>query len=177
MIGTRVKNDPVYWYFGHPQLANRHLLIFGASGSGKTYGIQCLLAEMAQQQSHSLIVDYTDGFLPQQIENRFAEVVLPKNHFVKTDRLPLNPFRRQMQVIDPSIPAIEESPFEVATRIASIFTSVYETMGDQQTATLIRVLESGIEGNDQFSLDDILSLLREESQYGESLANKGGALS
>jgi DNA phosphorothioation-dependent restriction protein DptH len=172
LIGTRGNNDPVYWYFGHPQLANRHMLIFGASGSGKTYGIQCLLAEMAHQQLRSLIVDYTDGFLPQQIESRFAEVVSPKNHFVKTERLPLNPFRRQMQLIDPSIPAIEESPFEVATRIASIFTSVYETMGDQQTATLIRVLESGIEGSDQFSLDDILSLLREETQYGESLANK-----
>ncbi|WP_419642412.1 ATP-binding protein, partial [Thiolapillus sp.] len=172
LLGTRGNNDPVYWHFGHPQLANRHLLIFGTSGSGKTYGIQCLLAEMAQQRLHSLIVDYTDGFLPQQVERRFTEVVVPKNHFVKTERLPLNPFRRQMQVIDPSIPAIEESPFEVATRVASIFTSVYETMGDQQTATLIRVLESGIEGNDQFSLDDILSLLRDESQYGESLANK-----
>jgi len=172
LLGTRGNNDPVYWHFGHPQLANRHLLFFGTSGSGKTYGIQCLLAEMAQQRLHSLIVDYTDGFLPQQVERRFTEVAVPKNHFVKTERLPLNPFRRQMQVIDPSIPAIEESPFEVATRVASIFTSVYETMGDQQTATLIRVLESGIEGNDQFSLDDILSLLRDESQYGESLANK-----
>ncbi|WP_419632437.1 ATP-binding protein, partial [Thiolapillus sp.] len=172
LLGPRGNNDPVYWHFGHPQLANRHLLIFGTSGSGKTYGIQCLLAEMAQQRLHSLIVDYTDGFLPQQVERRFTEVAVPKNHFVKTERLPLNPFRRQMQVIDPSIPAIEESPFEVATRVASIFTSVYETMGDQQTATLIRVLESGIEGNDQFSLDDILSLLRDESQYGESLANK-----
>ena len=172
LLGTRGNNEPVYWHFGHPQLANRHLLIFGTSGSGKTYGIQCLLAEMAQQRLHSLIVDYTDGFLPQQVERRFTEVVVPKNHFVKTERLSLNPFRRQMQVIDPSIPAIEERPFEVATRVASIFTSVYETMGDQQTATLIRVLESGIEGNDQFSLDDILSPLRDESQYGESLANK-----
>lgn len=172
LLGTRGNNDPVYWHFGHSQLANRHLLIFGTSGSGKTYGIQCLLAEMAHRRLHSLIVDYTDGFLPQQVERRFTEVTVPKNHFVKTERLPLNPFRRQMQVIDLSIPAIEESPFEVATRVASIFTSVYESMGDQQTATLIRVLESGIEGNDQFSLDDILSLLRDESQYGESLANK-----
>ena len=119
-----------------------------------------------------MIIDYTDGFLPKQVEEIFTEASVPKNHFIKTEQLPLNPFRRQMQIIDPSIPEIEESPFEVATRIASIFTSVYETMGDQQTATLIRILESGIEENSQFSLDDILPLLREEGQHGESLANK-----
>lgn len=172
LIGTRGNNEPVYWHYGHPQLSNRHLLIFGSSGSGKTYGIQCLLSEMSKQRLHSLIIDYTDGFLPKQVEEIFTEASVPKNHFIKTEQLPLNPFRRQMQIIDPSIPEIEESPFEVATRIASIFTSVYETMGDQQTATLIRILESGIEENSQFSLDDILPLLREEGQHGESLANK-----
>jgi len=172
LIGARGNNEPVYWHYGHPQLPNRHLLIFGSSGSGKTYGIQCLLSEMSKQKLHSLIIDYTDGFLPLQVEKIFTEVSVPKNHFIKTEQLPLNPFRRQMLMIDPSIPEIEESPFDVATRVSSIFTSVYETMGDQQTATLTRVLESGIEANDQFSLDDILPLLREEGQHGESLANK-----
>ena len=171
-IGTRSNGEPVYWHYGHPQLLNRHLLIFGAAGSGKTYGIQCLLAEMAKQQLHSIIVDYTDGFLPKQIEPYFREVVKPKNHFLITEKLPLNPFRRQKQIIDPSIPPIEEKSFDVASRIASIFTSVFETMGDQQSSALIRVLEAGIEEDPQFSLDDLLALLRDDSAYGESLANK-----
>ena len=171
-IGTRSNGEPVYWHYGHPQLLNRHLLIFGAAGSGKTYGIQCLLAEMAKQKLNSIIVDYTDGFLPQQIEPYFREVVKPKNHFLITEKLPLNPFRRQKQIIDPSIPAIEEKSFDVASRIASIFTSVFETMGDQQSSALIRVLEAGIEEDPQFSLDDLLSMLRDDSAYGESLANK-----
>ena len=34
--GTSGGRD-VYWEFGHPELPNRHLLIFGASGTGKTY--------------------------------------------------------------------------------------------------------------------------------------------
>jgi len=171
-IGTRSNGEPVYWHYGHPQLLNRHLLIFGAAGSGKTYGIQCLLAEMAKQQLHSIIVDYTDGFLPQQIESHFREVIKPQNHFLITDKLPLNPFRRQKQVIDPSIPPIEEKSFDVASRIASIFTSVFESMGDQQSSALIRVLEAGIEDDPLFSLDDLLSLLRDDSTYGESLASK-----
>jgi DNA phosphorothioation-dependent restriction protein DptH len=127
---------------------------------------------MAQQHLRSLIVDYTDGFLPQQVEPRFSEVAVPKNHFVISERLPLNPFRRQRQIIDPSIPAIEESPYQVSTRITSIFTSIFATMGDQQSATLIRVLQAGIEDNPSFVLDDILPLLRADGQNGESLANK-----
>jgi len=171
LIGTRSNGEPAYWNFGHPQLDNRHMLIFGTSGSGKTYGIQCLLAEMAQQHLRSLIVDYTDGFLPQQVEPRFSTVAAPKNHFIVTERLPLNPFRRQRQIIDPSIPAINESPYQVATRIESIFASVF-AMGDQQSAALIRVLQAGIEEEPDFVLDGILPRLRADSQNGESLANK-----
>ncbi|AFL72868.1 ATP-binding protein [Thiocystis violascens] len=172
LIGTRANGDPVYWHYGHPNLPNRHLLIFGASGSGKTYGIQCLLAEMAAQRLHSLILDYTDGFLPKQIEARFDVVAKPKNHFVVTDKLPLNPFRQQEYTIDPSIPRIKESPYQVASRVASIFISVYESIGDQQKAALMRVLEEGIAEDVQFTFDKLLSRLREDSQYGESLASK-----
>ena len=172
LIGTNVANgEPVYWHYGHPGLANRHLLLFGSSGSGKTYGIQCLLAEMAAQHLHSAIIDYTDGFLPNQVEQRFAEIAQPRNHYVRIDKLPLNPFRRQMQVIDPDMPAIEESSFDVATRIASIFTSVFN-MGDQQSATLIRVLDAGIGSGRTFTLDDLLPMLRDEGTTGETLANK-----
>lgn len=172
LIGKRNNGEPVYWHYGHQQLANRHMLLFGASGSGKTYGIQCLLAEMAKAGMRSLIIDYTDGFLPQQVETRFNEVAKPQNHFVITDKLPLNPFRRQQQIIDPSMPAIEENPYQVASRITSIFTSVFNTMGDQQSSALVRTLEAGIEEKPSFSLGDVLIRLREDSQYGESLANK-----
>ncbi|MEI6067537.1 MAG: ATP-binding protein [Methylococcaceae bacterium] len=172
LIGNKSNGEPVYWHYGHPQLPNRHMLLFGASGSGKTYGIQCLLAEMAKEGMRSLIIDYTDGFLPLQVEQRFRDVAKPQNHFVITDKLPLNPFRRQLQIIDPSIPAIEENPYQVASRITSIFTSVFNTMGDQQSSALVRTLEAGIEEDPNFSLNGVLIRLREDSQYGESLANK-----
>lgn len=171
LIGTRTSGEPAYWHFGHPQLPNRHLLIFGTSGSGKTYGIQCLLAEMACSGLRSLIVDYTDGFLPAQMEERFKALARPLNHFVRTERLPLNPFRRQRQVLDPSLPEIEEGSYEVATRIQSIFASVFD-MGDQQSAALVRSLQSGLDLDPTFSLDKLLPRLRDDSAQGESLANK-----
>ena len=172
LIGTRANDEPVYWHYGDKRLQNRHLLVFGASGSGKTYGIQCLLAEMAAQGLRSLIIDYTDGFLPGQVEARFKTIAKPKDHFVRTEKLPLNPFRCQRQVIDPSLPAVEETPYHVATRIASIFTSVFDSIGDQQKAALIRVIEAGVGATKGFSLSQLLDALHGDGQYGESLANK-----
>ncbi|WP_257279600.1 type IV secretion system DNA-binding domain-containing protein [Endozoicomonas sp. ISHI1] len=171
LIGTRKNDQPVYWHYGHKQLANRHLLLFGTSGSGKTYGIQCLLSELAKQHIRSVIIDYTDGFLPNQVEEQFSEFTVPKNHFVVTDKLPLNPFRKQTQIIDPSIPPIEESAYQVATRVASIFASVF-MIGDQQFAALRRVLQEGIERSSDFTFEDMLSGLRNDSSNGETLASK-----
>jgi DNA phosphorothioation-dependent restriction protein DptH len=171
LIGNKNNGDPVFWHYGHPQLANRHLLLFGSSGSGKTYGIQCLLAEMAQQRLHSFIVDYTDGFSPAQMELLFNAHALPKNHFVITEKLPLSPFRPQRQIIDPSIPAVEENNYQIATRIESIFSSVFE-LGGQQSASLIRAIQTGLEEDSAFGLGDILDRLRGEGNSGETLANK-----
>ncbi|NKN33464.1 ATP-binding protein [Marichromatium bheemlicum] len=171
LIGTRTNGEPVYWYFGHPKLLNRHLLVFGNSGTGKTYGIQCLLGEMAVAGMRSLIVDYTDGFLPAQMEQRFQEVARPKSHFVITERLPINPFRRQRRSIDPSLPVIEENNYQIASRIASIFESVY-AVGEQQRAALSRSLQKGLDMGASFSLDALLSLLRNDGSEGGTLASK-----
>lgn len=173
LIGHKNNGEAVFWHYGHPQLSNRHMLIFGNSGFGKTYGIQCLLAEMARQNLHSLIVDYTDGFLPSQVELPFKQFVRLKNNYIYNEKLPLNPFQAQKKIVDPSLPLFIEAPFGVATRVASIFNSVYESMGDQQTSALIRVVEQGIIANPAFSMSDIPDLLRQEgSQSAESLASK-----
>ncbi len=172
LIGKKSNGEAVYWHYGHSGLANRHMLLFGASGSGKTYGIQCLLAEIAKQNAHSLIIDYTDGFLPKQVEECFKAMTHPQDHFVITDKLPLNPFRRQLQELDPSRPLIEENAYQVASRITSIFTSVFNTMGDQQSSSLVRILEAGIEEDIGFSLAGVLERLRADGTHGETLANK-----
>src|ERR1700739_3501512 len=89
----------VYWEFWHKDLNNRHILIFGSSGMGKTYTIQCLLFEMGRSGQNSLIVDYTNGFFDKQLEREFTNLLRPVQHVVRREPLAINPFRQQAEVI------------------------------------------------------------------------------
>lgn len=49
LIGKDRYAHDVYWEFNNKALANRHLLITGTSGQGKTYSIQTMLYELEKQ--------------------------------------------------------------------------------------------------------------------------------
>lgn len=170
LIGKDHTGKEYFWEYGHESLQNRHLLIFGASGSGKTYAIQCLLAELARHHQNSLIVDYTDGFLPEHLEPIFIEQTAQETHLVVTDPLPINPFRFQTQTIAGKI--IKEGPFKVASRIASVFNSVYSTIGEQQNAELVNTIEAGLEADENYDLEALLKDLNEKGDVARALANK-----
>ena len=148
----------VYWEFGHPKLNNRHFLIFGNSGMGKTYAIQAILCELAKKGQNSLIVDYTNGFLPNQIQPLTGQVLAPAQHIVKTDKLPINPFTKQMQDIGDGV-VIPDSDLDVAKRVASIFDSVY-ALGDQQISILIDAIQETVEREGESAdLDGVLDTI------------------
>jgi DNA phosphorothioation-dependent restriction protein DptH len=167
-----VKRD-VYWEFGNAQLENRHILIFGKSGVGKTYAIQGIIMELAKQGQHVAIVDYTSGFLKSHLETEFRDTVQPKGHIVKRTPLPINPFRRQQIIIDEDFKDIEDS-YSVAGRVTSVFTSVYNSFGDQQKALLPRIIEQGIESySDGYDFGRLLDDLENDgSTNAMTVANK-----
>lgn len=171
LIGRKQNQEPVYWHYGHPSLSNRHILIFGSSGSGKTYAIQCLLSEMAHQHLNSIIIDYTDGFLPAHLESTFSQICFPKNHIIIQNPLPINPFTKYKITIDPSIPPIEETPFIVASRVESIFSSIFD-LGEQQKAALTKVITMGLQEEEFFSFEILLKKLQQEGSSGITLARK-----
>ena len=49
------------------------MLIQGKSGQGKTYFIQRILKELSNQYVPSIVIDYTDGFKFNQLEEEFKE--------------------------------------------------------------------------------------------------------
>lgn len=165
-------NEELYWEYMHPKLRNRHMTIIGGSGGGKTYTIQCLLDGIADLNVSSTIIDYTDGFLPQQLEKEFIDSVSPKTHLLAKKPLSVNPFvRQERQIVKGE--TLTEDDFSVATRITSVFTSVYSSLGEQQIALLIRVIEENL--TDEFSFSKLIWQLKnneEEYPKGALLAAK-----
>ena len=164
-------NTPYYWEYNHPMLNNRHMLIFGSSGSGKTYAIQCILSELANAGISSFIVDYTDGFLKHQSQEIYQQICQPKEYFVVVDRLPINPFKSYAMELMPNV-VVNEKPFQVAIRVKNILSSVYNDFGSQQVAIIDKVLEEGLTENANYKLEDFLIDLEESGTRGESVANK-----
>ena len=152
-------NRPIYWEYGHNQLSNRHLLIFGSSGMGKTYAIQAILCELAKAGQNSLIVDYTNGFEDSQLELAAKEFLKPTQHRVQNEPVPINPFRRQVNLIGDT--AQPEKTANTAQRIKDLFGDVYN-LGDQQTGALYAVVKAGIESyGDKMCLDRLPDLLQQ----------------
>ena len=172
LIGQAVDNKKqIYWEYGNKNLANRHLIVFGRSGQGKTYCIQGLLMEMAKANCNSLVIDYTNGFLPNHLEDEFNDFVNPQSHFLAQKPLGISPFRKQKQDFGGVV--LEEQNHIVAGRITSVFNQVYSSIGEQQLATLMNVLEDGVRrDSSKYNFECMLDDLREEGKTGEALANK-----
>lgn len=136
----------VYWEYGHPQLENRHILISGKSGVGKTYFMQCMLLELARNNISSIIFDYTDGFKKSKLEPEFKEYLGDRiqQFHVQLKGFPINPFKKNMKEIDEDL-FKEEDNTDVAERIKSVFSAVYNGMGPQQANAIYRATMKGLE--------------------------------
>jgi len=154
-------NKELYWEFGSKQLPNRHMLISGASGQGKTYLIQCLLLELANKNISSIIFDYTQGFTLDKLESEFVEKMDNRinEEVVFIDKVSVNPFKKQKRYGD-----YNETSIQIAQRITDIFSHVYE-LGDQQKSFLYQACKNGVENyGDKMSM----SLLEKELENMEA---------
>ena len=176
LIGkSKLKNEDVYWEFGNPKMANRHLLITGTSGQGKTYSIQTMLYELSKSNISAVVFDYTEGFRLDQLEPIFVEKMGKRiqQRVIATQHVPLNPFMRQN--VDFAGEIGKESITAVATRIADIFTHVYD-FGEQQYSAIYQATRNGLQkygDNMDFNhfYDELKSLQKEVTQ-AKSVFNK-----
>ena len=143
LIGKDRTGYDVCWEFGHKGLANRHLLITGTSGQGKTYGIQTMLYEVTKSNVSMVVFDYTEGFRADQLEKKFLAKMEGRidNRVVYVTGVPIDPFKRhELEVAGLKVP---EKISDVAQRIASTLTHVYK-FGDQQFAAIYEACTSGL---------------------------------
>lgn len=160
LVGKDRGNQNVYWEFGNPKLANRHLLITGTSGQGKTYCIQALLYELTKSNVSSVIFDYTEGFRFDQIDEAFKNKIgnKLKQRIVKIEEVPVNPFKIFEQDIAGTI--LPETSVDVANRLKSIFSHVYK-FGEQQESAIYEAVKTGIDKyKEQMNMDLFIKELR-----------------
>ena len=174
LIGTQKGySHKVYWEFGHPSLANRHMLIQGKSGQGKTYFIQRMLREMSSQGVPSIIIDYTDGFKKSKLEDAFKESLGDRieQHIVLVNKFPLNPFKRnEIEIDDEFFP---ENNVSVAGRFKSVLNSVYN-FGDQQLNVIYNAVLRGLNKyGDNMDLTHLKDeLISDNTAISNSILNK-----
>jgi DNA phosphorothioation-dependent restriction protein DptH len=130
LLGVDVESgDEVFW---NPDQAsgtpNPHVLILGESGTGKTYSISCLTAELAQAGVVSIVFDYGQGFSPQTLADEFVDATNPVELHAGRDGVNINP----LQIF----PTDLHGPVNVAQRVADTFARVYKKIGIQQHSIL-----------------------------------------
>ena len=137
--------EKYYWEFGNKNLNNRHLLINGNSGCGKTYCIQGLLLEAALQGVSAVVFDYTGGFASGKLDPAFKERLHGKitQRIVKMEKIPINPFVKHNIEIDEGV-TVPESNVDVAAKIASVFAKIY-SLGDQQRSAVYSSVYNGLQ--------------------------------
>lgn len=170
-IGTAINSKKdIFWEYGNESLPNRHLLISGKSGQGKTYFMQCLLLEKSKFGIPSIVIDYTEGFLPNQLEPEFLQALGDKlvQKIVYSEKLPMNPFQKNIRDIGGI--QLEESSTDVAERIRGVFASVYKSLGIQQLNSIYEAILRGSqlygEGMDLVRLRELLE--RDDSTYART---------
>ncbi|MBQ6208118.1 MAG: DUF853 family protein, partial [Oscillospiraceae bacterium] len=144
LVGKDNAGREVFWDFGHPQLPNRHMLITGTSGQGKTYSIQVMLKELSEKGVSSVIFDYTEGFRKDQLEKPFQTALGERiqERIIYATGVPINPFRRHE--IEISGVKMREKISDVSQRIANIFAHVYD-FKEQQFSAIYEACRMGIE--------------------------------
>ena len=150
----------IYWEYDNKSLDNRHMLITGKSGNGKTYFIQCALLECMKYNIPSVIIDYTDGFKMSQLEKKFKDFMGDgiKQFVVCQDKFPLNPFKHGKKELDEGM-YVDEDDIDVAQRFASVIGAVYSDLGSQQINAIYEAVLNGLKKHgDKLTL----KLFREE---------------
>ncbi len=176
LIGTSSKsNEEVYWEFGHERLSNRHLLITGTSGQGKTYAIQSFLYELSKTNISSIIFDYTEGFKPDQLEKEFSNRLNDRliQKIIYSVGVPINPFVRHE--IDVAGTTMQEKPANVATRFAEILSHVYK-FGDQQYSAIFKATLDGLrqynDGMNMSHFQEKLEEIKKENSAAKTVLSK-----
>ena len=150
-LGKTAAGREIFWDYGPALgLQNRHMIILGSSGSGKSYAIKMILAELARAKQPSLILDYTEGFTPEGLAD-IAKWVREQKELISS-QLELNPFAEHGL----------KNPYLIADRVAGVFARIWKGLGSRQKTVLQDSIEEGLKRGGVFTFNDLLDILNEK---------------
>lgn len=152
LLGKNYRGKEIFWDYGiNLGMQNRHMLVLGSSGSGKSYAIKMILAELARVHLPSLIIDYTDGFDEEGMAN-ISSLTRPQYSLIRS-KLPMNPFSNYDGT----------DTYLIANRVAGVFTQVWKNLGARQKNVLVDTIDKGLRSFDVFTFNDLLDLLKQRA--------------
>lgn len=168
-LGRDIFGNSCDWLFGsdYKKMENKHMLVIGGSGSGKSYAIKCILYELAKIHQHSMIIDYTGGFTNSTLREE-SEMVGDSSlykytrpqYVVKRKPLPLNPFAMYKSEEDDE-DGNTESTMDVAIRVVDIINHSYH-FGAVQKGALMNLVDDKLkEFGSDFNMDQFGEMLKD----------------
>ena len=142
-LGKRLTgNKKIYWEYGNPQLPNKHMLVTGKSGQGKTYFLQTIMWELSKNKVSSLVIDYTDSYLNNELDDDFKKKMGKKlkEVIVYQEKLPINPFKIQKRFLPGLV--LTETPEDMVDRIIEVLDFIFH-LGIQQKSLARRIMLKG----------------------------------
>ena len=160
-LGDEMGTDKkIYWEFGNSKQGNRHMLIQGQSGSGKTYFTQKLIKGLSSQHIPCLIIDYSNSLgvnkIDDSLKNYLGENL--KEYYVHFDKFPLNPFKSYPDIDERDGSIRYQNNNMIAGRLKSIFISVFG-LGTRQSRKVASAIKKGLT---KYGEDMTIGLLEEE---------------
>ncbi|WP_345759599.1 helicase HerA domain-containing protein, partial [Ligilactobacillus salivarius] len=175
-LGKRLTgNKKIYWEYGNPQLPNKHMLVTGKSGQGKTYFLQTIMWELSKNKVSSLVIDYTDSYLNNELDDDFKKKMGKKlkEIIVYQEKLPINPFKIQKRFLPGLV--LTETPEDMVDRIIEVLDFIFH-LGIQQKSLARRIMLKGYKNN---PTDYTLTQFKEqllETNSGENVYSRMSVL-
>ena len=172
LLGKDDYGNECYWNFGSDfkNMQNRHMLVLGGSGSGKSYAIKCILTELAKYQQASIVLDYTNGFTMSELKEDKKEGVKTLYDYVRPEfvvrknPIPMNPLAQAVYPDDDEGDGFwAEKPFTAASRATDVICHKF-ILGQVQKGLLATIIENGIKKYGKaFTLESLGKILEEKT--------------
>lgn len=171
--GTIVNsNKKLYWEYD--KVANRNIFISGKSGYGKTYFLQCLIYEMSKQKVPTLIIDYSNSFTRDELQEDLVNFLENNLQYydVKSNKFPLNPFKVRKFKNNQGI-IKKESYKDVALHFTSAFSLLYPSISELQEIDLIESIIDCLNRDEEgISFDDVIDDLMKKDKSSQNIAKR-----